>query len=175
MKTKAIAIVKFPPALVWATMRDRLPEIAPLLGDIESVTAESRQREADGAWRLVNIWKARPHLPAIVASHIRPDMLAWTERSFWPVASFECVWKIEPHFFTERIRCSGVTRYEPAMGGRGTRLTFEAGIEIAALDLPGVPAALERVVATGIESFVSTLIPKNFRKLAEAMAKLLDR
>jgi len=175
MKAKVIALIKHPPSLAWETMRDRLPEIAPLLGDIESVTPESRQREPDGAWNLVNIWKARPHLPAIIASHIRPDMLAWTERSSWPTDSFECSWKIEPHFFVERIHCSGVTRYEPAMGGRGTRITFDGAIEIETLNFPGVPTAIARMVTTGIEAFVSALIPKNFRKLAEAMAKLLDR
>jgi hypothetical protein len=122
----------------------------------------------------VNIWKARPKLPATVISYISPDMLAWTDYAIWPAKKFQCAWQIEPHFFTEHIHCHGVTRYEPALGGRGTRITFDGNVEITAASLPGVPATLENVVAQGIEAFLSALIPKNFRKVTEAMGKTLD-
>ena len=40
--------------------------------------------------------------------------------------------------------------------------------------LAGVSPLLENLVSSGIETFVTTLIPKNFRKLAEALASHLD-
>ena len=174
MKTRTVSIVKHPPELVWRTMRDRLPEIARLVEDIESVTASSKETDPAGAVHIVNIWQARPKLPAVVVSHVRADMLAWTDRSVWPAKKFECAWRIEPHFFAERIDCRGVTRYEPAMGRRGTRITFDGDLDILIADLPGVPPALENVVAQAIKSILGGLIPKNFRRIVEAMAAMLD-
>ncbi len=174
MKIKSISVLKHPCAEVWTTIRDRLPEVIPFIEDMESVTVQSREEAADGTVRLVNIWKAKPKLPAIVTSYIKPEMLAWTDRAEYRVKTLECSWRTEPHFFTERIKCSGVTRYEPAMGGRGTRVTFEGDLELSLNNLPGVPAIFEGTLARGVETFVTALIPKNFRNLIEAVGHLLD-
>jgi hypothetical protein len=174
MKIKSICVLKHPHEAVWLTMRDRLPEITCLLEDIERVTVESRDEYRDGTVRLVNIWRARPNLPTTVANHITPDMLAWTDRAEYRPENFECHWILEPHFFRERIQCSGVTRYEPAMGGRGARITFDGDFELSTHALPGVPALLEGALARAIESFVTALVPKNFRKLTDAAGKFLE-
>jgi hypothetical protein len=81
---------------------------------------------------------------------------------------------MEPHFYPDRIKCCGVTHYEPAMAGRGTRITFLTNIELSVRDLPGVPAVLEDTVSKAIEFFVSVLVPQNFRKIAHAVGGLLD-
>lgn len=174
MKTRSISIVRHPLDAVWTAIRDHLPELVRYLDDIESVTVQSREELPDGTVRLINVWRAKPKLPAIVASRIRPDMLSWTDRAEYRPAVLECHWNLEPHFFSERIRCPGVTRYEPAMGGRGTRVTFENDLQISLQHLPGVPSLLEGTLASGIESFVAALIPKNLRKLTDAAAKFLD-
>jgi len=174
MKIKSVSIVKHPCAEVWTTIRDRLPEVIPFIEDMESVTVQSREEAADGTVRLVNIWKARPKLPAIVTRYIKPEMLAWTDRAEYRVKYLECSWRTEPHFFSDRIKCAGTTRYESAMGGRGTRVTFEGDLELCLHNLPGVPAIFEGSLARGVETFVTALIPKNFRNLIEAVGHLLD-
>jgi hypothetical protein len=170
---KTFAMVKHPVDVVYATVRDRLAELVPLLGDVDAVTTESREDGPGGTVRLVNRWKARADVPAALSSVIRPDMLAWLDRAEWREAERACHWRIEPLFAPDRTQCEGVTRYEPAMGGRGTRITFDGGIAVTAKGLPGVPAMLEGVVAGGIESLVTTLVPRNFQKLAGAVEKLL--
>ena len=174
VKTRSISIVRHPLDAVWTAIRDHLPELVRYLDDIESVTVQSREELPDGTVRLVNLWRAKPKLPAIVANRIRPDMLAWTDRAEYRPATRECHWNLEPHFFSEHFRCPGLTRYEPAMGGRGTRVTFENDLQISLQRVPGVPSLLEGTLASGIESFVSALIPKNLRKLTDAAAKFLD-
>jgi len=151
-----------------------LPEIVPFLNDIESVTVQSREERPDGTVNLVNVWKASPKLPAALTSHIRPEMLAWNDYAEWSSRNFQCSWRMEPHFYTDRIKCCGVTRYEPAMAGRGTRITFLTNIELSVRDLPGVPTVLEDTVSKAIEFFVSVLVPQNFRKIAQAVGSLLD-
>ena len=174
MYIKTTTVLKHPTELVWITTRDRLPETVPLLDDIDSVKVQSREEKPDGTVNLVNVWKACPKLSAMVTSRVRPEMLAWNDHAEWSRRDFECKWRIEPHFFADRIKCSGLTRYEPAMGGRGTRITFETEIELHTRDLPGVPAVLEGAVSKAIESFVAVLIPQNFRKVAQAVGGLLD-
>jgi hypothetical protein len=161
--------------IVWAAIRDRLPEIVRLLDDIEGVTMQSREELPDGTVRLVNIWRAKPNLPAIVANHIKPEMLAWTDRAEYHPAVLVCSWKLEPHFLMERINCAGITRYEPAMGRRGTRVTFDADFHLAVGPLPGVPALLESAVSNAVEAFMTALVPRNFRKLMNALEKSLSR
>jgi hypothetical protein len=156
-------------------MRDRLPEIVRLIDDIEGVTVQSREELPDGTLRLVNVWRAKPNLPAIVANHIEPEMLAWTDHAEYDPAAFVCSWKLEPHFFAERISCVGVTRYEPAIGGRGTRVTFDADLHLAIGALPGMPALLEGAVSNAVEAFMTALVPRNFRKLMDALEKSLSR
>lgn len=174
MKLKSICVLKHPREKVWVAIRDRLPEIVQLLEDIEGVTVQSRDEGADKTVRLVNVWHAKPQLPAIVASYIKPEMLAWTDRAEYRTETFICHWKLEPHFFTDRIECSGCTRYEPAMGGRGTRVTFEADFHLFTKALPGVPTLLEGAVAKGVETFMTALVPRNFRKLMDALEKSLE-
>jgi hypothetical protein len=173
MKIKSVSMLKYQRGDVWAAVRDRLTEIVPLIDDIDSVTTQSREEGRDGVVRLVNIWRAKPKLPAIAADYLKPNMLAWTDRAEYRRLTFECVWRIEPHFLSDRVKCSGVTRYEQAMGGRGTRVIFEGDLDLVLLNLPGVPAILESPLSSAIETFVSSLVPKNFRKLIEAVGQFL--
>ena len=174
MKIKSISVLKHPRESVWTTIRDRLPEIVPFLDDIESVKVQSRDERPDGAVQLVNLWKAKPKLPAIAANYIMPDMLAWIDRADYRPQSFECHWQMEPLFFSERIKCAGVTRYESAMGGRGPRVTVEGDLELSTHNLPGVPAILEGALASGVAAFVTALVPKNFRKLIDAVGQFME-
>lgn len=171
---KSIVVVSHPPDPVWRTIRDRLPELARLLDDIEQVTVTERREEADGTVNLVNLWKAKPQIPSMLSSAINPAMFAWTDRAQWRQQSRECHWSIEPQFLAESTRCTGATRYEPALGGRGTKITFAGEFEIAARKFAGVPSFLDGTIAKAIESFVTSLIPRNFRKLAQAAGSVLD-
>jgi hypothetical protein len=60
------------------------------------------------------------------------------------------------------------------MGGRGTKIVFDGQFDVAVRGLPGIPALLENTVSNTIDAFVTALIPKNFRKLAEALSSFLD-
>jgi hypothetical protein len=171
---KSIVVVAHPLKLVWETIRDRLPELGLLLDDIENITVVDRREEADGSVFLVNIWKANPQIPSMLSSFLNPSMLVWTDRAEWKSRLHECRWRIEPHFLPDGIDCNGVTRYEPAMGDRGTRITFAGELDINGHKLKGVPSFLESTVEKGLESFLTSLIPKNFRKLTQAATTLLN-
>jgi hypothetical protein len=175
MKTfKTLVVAKHPPDLVWRTIRDRLPELVQFVDDIDKVTIGTRKSKPDGAMTLVNEWHARARIPSMLSSVITRDMLAWTDRAEWCERTHECHWRIEPHFRPEMMVCEGTTSYQPAMGGRGTRITFQGMLEVKRPELLPVPNSLRRVVATGVESFIASLIPKNFQKLINALNRLCD-
>lgn len=171
---KWIQIVKVPIEPIWTAVRDRLDELVPQLDNIQSVTVEHRAELPDGTISLINIWQARAVLPAVLGSIIKSDALAWTDRARWDSAKHECTWQVELHFSRERTHCHGLTTFEPAIGGRGTRVTFSGEFAMNARGLPGVPALLESTVALAAESFVTSLIPANFRKLVIAAEGLAN-
>jgi len=172
---KSVTIVKYPLDLVWITIRDRLSELAPFMDDIEKVICLEREEQPDGTIRLVNLWQVNPKLPALRVADLSPEALAWIDRAEWQVHNYECSWRIESHLLPEHIQCLGRTRYEPAIGGRGTRITFEGQLEMTTHNLAGVPFFLDGTLLKGIELLATTLIPKNLRKLTEAVSVFLDK
>lgn len=176
MKTfSSVTIVKYPLDLVWSTVRDRLPELVPLMEDIEKVTQLKREETPDGTVLFDNLWQANPKLPAVIAANLSPDKLAWIDRAEWRPESYECHWRIEPRFLPDQIQCWGKARYEPALGGRGTRITFEGQLGIGAQNTAGLPAFMDGSLLSGFEALASSLIPKNMRKLTEAVSEFLDK
>ena len=175
MKTfKSVVIIKYPQDIVWPAMRDRLPEMVPFLDDVESITPEHREQHSD-ALQITNIWQADIEIPAKIQEIIDTDALRWTDNASWLEAENQCQWSIEPHFFKDRVQCSGSTLFEPAIGGRGTRITFAGELGINVKDIPGVPAFMEGTATKTMESLIITLIPKNFRKMTDALAILLEQ
>ena len=169
----SVAVIKHPVEVVWATVRDRLADVAPLLDDVESITVVERRETPDGVVHLVNLWKAKAQIPSALAKMVPPSSLAWIDRAEWQPHSRECHWRIEPRFFADRLRCSGVTRYEPALGGRGTRTTFTGTLDLDLHGVRGVAGFLEGAARRAAESFATTLVPRNFRKLIDALAVFL--
>jgi len=168
---KSLVVTQQPVDRLWVTVRDRMPELAAMLDDIQRITVIERQTLPAGGLRLVNEWRATPRLPVSIESVTGTDAFVWLDHAEWNESDRRCHWRIEPQFLDGRIQCQGVTLYEPAMGGRGSRVTFEGTLHMAA-PRAGAASLLERSVAPIVESIVTVMIPKNFRKIVEAAARL---
>ena len=166
---KCTIVIRHPRDLVWVTVRDRLPALVPYMDNVERIVTEARDEREPGVVRLVNLWIAKARVPAPLASVVKPELLRWTDYAEWRDARGECAWRIAPFFMTERIQCSGVARYESAMAGRGTRVTFGGRLQIA----PG-GGVLAGSVTKAIEMFITGLIPGNAQRLYRAAAAFLD-
>lgn len=175
MKTfKSMIIVKHPKKLVWQTMRDRLTDMVPFLDDVAFIEQMDRRESGNGSVQLTNFWKADIKIPDAIRSILHASEVSWLDRAEWSEIRDKCEWQIEPRFFTDHIHCAGTTSFEPAVGGRGTRITFEGKLDIALNNIPGVPRFMHGTATKAIESLVTTLIPKNFHKLTAALSNLLD-
>jgi hypothetical protein len=175
MKTfRDIIIVKKPVDAMWVTVRDRLAEIASMIDDIESIVPLERHAVDPTKLRLVNEWRAKQRIPAMIQQRLGVSAITWLDRNEWDDSTKRCEWRIEPCVLTEHIRCAGSTTYEPAMGGRGTRITFAGTFELAPGAIGMLAGPLQQPALATVESIVTILIPKNVRKVMNAAAGLAD-
>lgn len=168
-----IVVVKHPIEAVWTTVRDRLPELATMLDDIESIAVIEREQLVPGRLRLVNEWRSSQRIPAILQNALGASAVSWLDRNEWDDGAHCCIWGIEPSVLPEHIRCTGSTLYEPAMNGRGTRITFAGEFELAPGALRGLAGPLGEPVAAFVESVVTIFIPRNLRKVMDAAAHMI--
>ena len=166
--------VRHPPRPLAAAVRDRICRIAPSLENVEKIETLSRVERPEGGSALVNEWRVNPDLPPGLDGFITPDMLGWLDHAEWSADLTRCEWRIEPFFMAEAIHCKGSTRFEEAMGGRGSRATFEGQLDIAPAALASLQPAWRAPASLAVEFVIGTLIPRNFRKTVEAVADLLE-
>ena len=170
---KSVILVKHPKTVVWKSIRDHLLQLTPYLDDVASITEESRLCLPQGTVQITNRWQADTTLPTVLQPFIDSQQLGWTDHAQWFEDRSLCIWRIEPHFLSNAIQCHGETRYEPAMGGRGARITFEGEIHLETPGFPGMPSFMEATAAKTLETLITTLIPQNFRKVTTALSHLL--
>jgi hypothetical protein len=167
-------LLKQPLELVWAAMRDDLPAIAAAMDDLEGVEVLERGLESDGRLRLVNRWTARRKVPAMLQSALGTGTISWLDTAVWDDAARVCEWRIEPALLAGKIECTGRTRYEPAMAGRGTRVTFEGNFQLQPGFLTGAGAAFEPALIGFLETVVATMIPHNLARAVAAAGRRID-
>jgi hypothetical protein len=172
---KSIVVSKQPLDRLWIAVRDHLSELAARLDDIERIDVIEREALSGGRVRVVNEWRAKPRLPISIESITGTDAFVWRDHAEWHDGGRRCEWRIEPQFFRGRISCRGVTTYESALGGRGTKATFAGELDLAPGALPGAGMLVERTVMPIVESIVTVVIPKNFRKIVEAADGFVTR
>jgi hypothetical protein len=175
MDFKTISIIKFPFDVAWNTMRDKLPDIAKDVNDLESITEVERVLSDDGNMKIVNVWKAKPNLPAMVVKYINKDMLTWTDTANWRFKEKKIDWQIRSHHFHEEMHCKGSTAFEAAMGGKGCRLTFSGSLEWKGKVLSLGMGIFDTTISKAVEGVLTQMIPSNFRKITEVMSKYIEK
>jgi hypothetical protein len=168
---KTVCVAQVPVDALYVFMRERLPELVPDLEDVRSIRVLERLKHADGTLHLVNEWRAKIRVPAVLAGLLHPDDLGWIDRAEYSAKGRVCRWQIRPLFLDKQIRCEGMTTYEPAIAGRGARVTFEGRFEFDPATLQRHVGILEKPVTQMVELIVTTIIPRNFRKTIEAAAR----
>lgn len=174
MEFRAVVVLKHPVDRVWQVMRDELEEAVARGEGIRELVVLERQAQAAGGVRVVSRWQAEVSVPVLAAPYVDEDMFRWLDEAVWLEGVHECRWSITTLHLPDRIDCRGRTRYEPALGGRGTRLTMEGTLHWDLRGYLNLPSPLEATVSRGIESFVSGMIPRNFRNVTQAVQRQLE-
>ena len=145
-----------------------------MLDDVESIVLIEREAAGPGKVRLVNEWRSSQRIPPVLRDRLGAADLGWLDRNLWDEVDHNCTWGIEPSVLTQHVHCAGTTRYEPAMGGRGTRVTFTGTFDLEPRAVAAFAGSLHKPVTAFVESIATTVIPRNVRKVMEAAARLID-
>lgn len=165
---RTVGVIKVPVEDAWQAMRDELAAVVELLPNVESVKETSREVVTPRRVRITNAWKAAVRIPPVCADFLKPEMLGWIDIAEWDSEDLSCEWSIEPNHFRGHLTCAGRTCFTPAMGGRGTRLTFEGELGWQA------PPSMNSLLAAGLAPLFASLIPGNYQKLTKALGQHLE-
>ena len=164
--------LKYPLPLVWATLRDRLPEIAEMLDDIEYVKVDKRSKKDTKSIHVISTWQADPPLPAFLKGFITPDMLRWTDDAVWKNDTTTCDFAIITHYKVEDIYCAGHIQCEEISKGKGTRITYSGILTIKKTSRSSI--FMTGFIIKGIEALASHLIAHNFSKTARVLEETIQ-
>jgi hypothetical protein len=172
MKIHSESVIRHAPEKVFATYRDRLPEMAPLLPSIKRIDVANRTEQGPVV-TLHNIWYGDQEIPAVAAAFVKPEQLCWDDFATWDASAMTCAWEIRPRAFTAAVSCRGKNRFEAH--GEHTRFVMTGDLDIKLDSLPGVPGFMVRRIVPKVEEFILALLRPNFEKTAEAVGRFLDQ
>ena len=163
---RRMVLLRVPPDRVWSALRDDLPSVATWMKGIASVTRIERAGDDAGNISTVHEWRAAGALPAGFGRMTNDDALSWVERASWHEGSLVSRWTVESRMLGGSLTGSGSTRLEAAMGGRGSRMSFEISASLG----PGALGPLgQGRLKGGIEDAAATLLAKTLQELGAAV------
>ncbi len=163
--------IPFPRDQVYTTQRDRLPELASYLNDIEEIRVVEESEEGH-IKRYVNAWRAGGQdIPTIARAFVKPELLKWLDHATWDGEKYTCDWRIELGFLPDAIIARGHNEWRDR--GNETLVIIDGEIVVNAKLIPGVPGLMANKVGTAVEQFVVKMIEPNLKKTCEGVAQFL--
>jgi hypothetical protein len=162
-----------PARLVFETLRDKTPELASIMPNVESVAVLER-REEPPIVHLYNKWQAtNDDVPGIIRPFVKKDLLSWYDRAAWDESGLLCRWQLESVVGRDCFTCSGTTRITE-VGEGSSVFTINAELRVDPDHVPGVPRFLGRKIQEPLERFIGATIRPNLTKIASAVQRFLD-
>ena len=172
MEIRADAVVSFPRDLVFATYRDDVPKLVPLLSNVRSVEVTSR-REEGSIVEVVNEWRGGGDVPAALRALLSESALGWTDYASWNSDTWACDWRNETAAFKDAMRCSGRSTFAES-GPGATRIETVGTLDLDARKIRGVPGFLAGTIGRNLEEFLVSKIRANLVELARAVGQYLE-
>ena len=110
MEIVADAVIPYRRALVFATYRDRLPDLVRYLPNIREITVRSRTERGDEI-DLINEWKGGGDIPAVARSFLSESMLTWTDHATWFERDHRVTWRTDIHAFPAAVKSTGENHF----------------------------------------------------------------
>ena len=173
MKIETTADIAFPRDLVFATYRDKLPELVPYLANVREITVTSRVDEGQIV-KFVNLWKGGGEIPAVVRKFLSAELLQWDDLATWNAADFTCQWQTIVPSFKDAVDARGHNTFVERTPGV-TTLTIKGELKVDAAKVKGVPRILAGTVGPAIEAFLVAAIKPNLVAVAKGVEKFLNK
>jgi hypothetical protein len=165
----------FPVEQVFTGLRDRLPELAPLIPGIAQIAVVERKELGEGVISLHNKWTVSRDMPdlAIIGRFLPDGVLYWEDHALWDPRDRSCTWRFVLPFVKEAVEVGGKNHYRE--DGGATRLEVRGALHLALERVPGVPRLLARAISPVVERKIIDRIEPSFRRTGDALAELLRR
>jgi hypothetical protein len=161
-----------PATLVFATLRDKTPELAAIMPNIENVQVVNRE-EQPPLVRLHNRWQGTNNdVPGIIRPFVKKDLLAWHDHATWNEEHLDCEWKIEAVIGKDCFTCEGRTTV--TADGERSVFNIRGELRVDPDHVPGVPRFLARKLREPLERFIANAIRPNLTCIAAAVQRYLD-
>lgn len=172
MKIEANEQLTHPAQLVFETVRDKQPELAAIMPNVETVEVLEQRREGSVV-HIYNRWQgSKRDVPAVIRPFASKDLAAWFDRAAWDDETLSCAWEIEAIVGREMFSCRGNTTIRPREGGCSFELRGE--LKVDPNKVPGVPRFLARKLQGPLERFIVNAVSPNLTSVASAVQKYLD-
>jgi hypothetical protein len=164
--------VPFPRELVFRTVRDHLPDLAPLLSNVDKIDCEEREDLEDGTTRFLNIWHvSHTEVPKLLRPFVPAERLKWVDTALWTEEGWQCDWNFDVGFMSKRVTCKGINYYVEKDDGNAV-IQVRGRLDI---DMKGMaPGFVIKRVRPRLERFLVHEIEPNFVKLALAVHDYLS-
>jgi len=173
MRIEETERISHPAREVFVTLRDRTPELAAIMPNIEAVRLLER-RETPPRVHLWSRWQAtNDDVPSILRPFVGKELLAWLDRAAWDESTLVCSWQLESAGERKIFTCVGTTTLA-AEGDARTVFRIAGDLKVNPDQLPGVPGFLARKVQEPLERFIGNAIRPNLTKIASAVQRYLD-
>jgi len=173
MKIEGTEKLTHPAALVFATLRDKTPDLAAYMPNIEQVEVLERE-EKPPLTHLHNRWQGSSRdVPAVIRPFVKKELVAWHDYATWNADGHECTWRIEAMVGKECFSCAGRTTIV-AEGDPRCVFTLAGELRVDPDHVPGVPRFLARRLQEPLERFIANAIRPNLTSIAGAVQKYLD-
>ena len=155
---RLVIVVMHPREAVIDALCEHTCDLAAELDHVESARLVSRRVTPDGTVLIVQRWRARARVPALLRPHLEEGLLDWTLWIERPARGHECIWRAESTAVQMPGRCNGVMTFLPAAGNRGT--CVEIRCDVAATN-------------EGLRTIFGRLVANHWRSVADAGARLI--
>ena len=173
MKLEVVGTIPFPPASVFATLRDNLEALAVQMENVEAVEVRERAESPSGLRQVARWEAAKQSVPAAFRPFVSRQMISWFDHAEWDEAALHCSWRIEPVKFSKSFECSGATNLSEADGGH-CRIAFEADAQIHLERIAGIPKFIARRFQGPVERFIVKQLRPNFDAIIGALRAYLS-
>lgn len=172
MEFRISQLLPHPLDAVYSTYRDRLPELALDLPNVDGVDVLERHQLPEGM-RLVNRWRVSAAVPRAARPFFKADRLSYLDHAAWTDREFRVDWRFEVGLFPEAVDCQG-THYFSAREDGGTEVLFTGDVRIDMARVRGVPRFLHRL-HNKVEGYLLRQLQPNLLAIGDAVRRLLDR
>ncbi len=154
--------VDHPASEVYPLVRDHLVDLLPYLPDVEAISVVSYQRTSDTRVQIVNRWRAKSAIPAVVEKFVGKDVLQWTDTAEWQ----DDTWRVVYRLVGFGYEVTGVNTFAPE--GKGTRLHVSADVVIHP-EAFRIPRLVFNSVFPKVEGLVRAAVQPNLTALARGL------